>query len=133
MFIATSAVACATGRIATSIRLADPAATDDDVADLLAAVRLNRAGLDPNTRIGVGGRALSGGEQRRLPIARALATRPDVLIVDEPAVGLDAGTAAHVLATIRRRLPLAVILLGMHELPAEPSAPGAAWFTVSLD
>jgi len=122
-----------TGTISSNIRLANPTATDDGIADLLASMLLNRSGLDPDTMIGIEGRALSGGEQRRLHIARALATQPDVLLIDEPTTGLDTGTATHVLTAIRRRLPLAVLLLGMHELPADPDALGPAWSALSLD
>jgi ATP-binding cassette subfamily C protein CydC len=122
-----------TGTVATNVRLANPTASDDDIRDLLASMLLDRSGLDPSTKIGVDGRILSGGEQRRLHIARALATQPDVLLVDEPITGLDTGTGAHVLAAIRRRLPHAVLVLAMHELPADPAALDPAWSTLSLD
>ena len=65
-----------TGTVAGNIRLADPTAGEDDIADLLADLHLDHCGLGPETEIGVGGRTLSGGEQRRLHIARALATSP---------------------------------------------------------
>jgi ATP-binding cassette subfamily C protein CydC len=122
-----------TGTVSTNMRLADPAASDDDIRDLLASMLLDRHGLDPNTRIGVDGRDLSGGERRRLHIARALATQPDVLLVDEPTTGLDTRTATHVLMAVRRQLPHAVLVLAMHEPPADPDAVGFAWSTVSLD
>ena len=121
------------GTVASNIRLADPTATDADVTDLLTAVALDPAGLDPQTRIGVGGRALSGGEQRRLHIARALATQPDVLIIDEPTTGLDAGTAERVLATVRRRLPNAVLVMSIHHRPDGPELLATPWSTQSLD
>jgi ATP-binding cassette subfamily C protein CydC len=122
-----------TGTVATNIRLANPTASDDDINDLLATMSLDRTGLHPSTEIGASGRDLSGGEQRRLHLARALATHPDVLLIDEPTTGLDTSTAAHVLKAIRRRLPHAVLVLAMHEPPAAPDPLGSAWSTMPLD
>lgn len=121
-----------TGTVASNIRLAHPAATDDDIEELLAATLLDRTEVGPGTMTGAGGRDLSGGEQRRLHIARALSTRPDVLLIDEPTTGLDSGTGTHLLMTIRRRLPQAALVLAMHELPADREALGHCWSEVTL-
>lgn len=54
---------------------------------------LNRVGMAAfaDRRIG----DLSGGQQQRVFIARALVTRPDILFLDEPTGGVDAGTQTH--------------------------------------
>jgi ABC-type branched-subunit amino acid transport system ATPase component len=59
-------------------------------------------------RVGLGGRAgekarnLSYGEQRRVEIARALASRPRVLLLDEPTAGMNPGEVRAVAALIRQ-------------------------------
>jgi ABC-type Mn2+/Zn2+ transport system ATPase subunit len=63
---------------------------------------------------------LSGGQKQRVLIARALATRPDVLILDEPTAGVDA-TATHsvleFITRIRRERKIAVLIV-THDIAA---------------
>ena len=61
------------------------------IADVVAALP---QGLD--TRLGETGGGLSGGEARRLTLARAIHGQPDVILADEPTADLDAATAAAV-------------------------------------
>ncbi len=53
--------------------------------------------------LGAGGRQLSGGEVKRLAIARAVLSGKPVLMLDEPSAGLDAARAAIVLECLRSR------------------------------
>ncbi|WP_297871426.1 ABC transporter ATP-binding protein [uncultured Oscillibacter sp.] len=60
-------------------------------------------GLD--TRVDIRGANLSGGQRQRLLIARALAARPGVLILDSADSALDYRTAANLYAALRRDFP----------------------------
>jgi zinc transport system ATP-binding protein len=62
---------------------------------------------------------LSGGQQRRVLIARALAGAPEILLMDEPTAGVDVANQ-HVLAAVLRRLAATGVTLVVvtHELDA---------------
>jgi ATP-binding cassette, subfamily C, bacterial CydC len=58
-------------------------------------------GLD--TQVGINGSAVSGGEARRIALARALLKNAPILLLDEPTEGLDAATEREVVAHLKRR------------------------------
>lgn len=95
-----------------NLLLAAPFATDNELMRVLAETGLDKLGggnegglLLLDRWLGQGGIALSGGEQRRLAIARALLKPAPVLIMDEPTEGLDSESEQklirHVLTTFR--------------------------------
>lgn len=78
---------------------------------------LRTVGLDDRAKDDVA--TLSGGQQRRVLIARAMAARPDVLIMDEPTAGVDAASQDVLAAVLRRLAGLGVTMIVVtHELAA---------------
>jgi zinc transport system ATP-binding protein len=73
-------------------------------------------------RSGASVATLSGGQQRRVLIARALAAEPDVLVMDEPTAGVDAANQEILAATLQALVEGGrTLLLVAHELgPLEP-------------
>ena len=98
--------------VAENVRIGNRDATAEDIADALA-----RAGLpiDPERRIGEAGSTLSGGERRRLALARLLVGRRDLIILDEPTEHLDRETADALMADVWRAFADAPVLVITHD------------------
>ena len=101
-----------------NLRLADPAASDDrlwqvlQAAGLAADVQALAAGLD--TRLGEGGLGLSGGQSRRLALARLLLLDTPLWLLDEPTEALDAHTADDVLQHLAQAAAGRTLLVSTH-------------------
>ena len=105
-----------------NLRVARASLTRDEASDLLT-----RAGLDEwieslpegiDTVIGSGGTTVSGGERRRLLMARALAAPAPVLAIDEASEHLDAATADRLMETLLMPSADRATLVVTHRLSA---------------
>jgi len=105
------------GTVAENLRIVAPKADDDALWAALAAVALDdvvRAKGGLSMQLGPRGAGLSGGEARRLVLARAVLRKPLVLLLDEPTEGLDHATSLRVLAGLRAALPDTGVLMAAH-------------------
>ncbi len=86
--------------------------------DALVKECLERAGLwrEARNRLNEAGAALSGGQQQRLCIARALAVRPKVLLMDEPCSALDPISTGVIEDTIRELCQELTIVIVTHNM-----------------
>lgn len=101
-----------------NLLLASPAASDEALATVLTQVGLEKL-LDDgglNSWLGEGGKQLSGGELRRLAIARALLHDAPLFLLDEPTEGLDATTESQILDLLAEVTKGKTVLMVTHRL-----------------
>lgn len=102
------ATAIFSGNIADNIRYGEPYASIEDVIEAATAAEIHEF-IDSlpdkyKTVVGEQGVTLSGGQKQRLSIARALLTRPKLLLLDDCTSALDAKTEARLQGTLSRVL-----------------------------
>ena len=104
--------------IAANLLLGNPQASEQELWAVLEAVALASwvRGLPNglNTLLAPHGRDLSGGQRRRLVLARLLLRKAPLLLLDEPFDGLDKATIAHVSASLMGEFKPQVLLLVSH-------------------
>ena len=106
------------GTLRDNLLLAAPEATDEQLADILTKVDLANLLEEPglNAWLGDGGRQLSGGEKRRIGIARALLRDAPILLLDEPTEGLDKRTEQTVMELFKEHFANKTVVFITHRL-----------------
>ncbi|WGE82266.1 cysteine/glutathione ABC transporter ATP-binding protein/permease CydC [Actinobacillus equuli subsp. haemolyticus] len=101
-----------------NLLLGNDQATDLQLVNVLGQVGLSylldEQGLD--LWLGEGGRPLSGGEQRRLGLARLLVSQAEIVLLDEPTEGLDRETEQQILALILTHCQNRTLVMITHRL-----------------
>lgn len=111
--------------LAGNLRLADPQASDEQLWQVLADVALAdwaRAQNGLDTALGEYGAQISGGQARRIALARLLLAQRPILLVDEPFAGLDSVSSYQVLAALRERQANGLLIIVSHHEMDIPDA-----------
>ena len=109
--------------LADNLRLGKPSANDDELWAVLDKVNLSDwaksqpKGLD--TPLGEYGMAISGGQSRRVALARLLLSPKKILLLDEPFSGLDGGTRQKVwtsLVDMQKQGQIGILAIATHQV-----------------
>jgi len=106
------------GTIAENLRIAAPGADDAalwqalEIAELAEKIRAFPEALD--WQLGETGAGFSGGELRRLALARLVLRNPAIWLLDEPTAGMDEALATRVLANLDRYANGATLIIAAH-------------------
>jgi ATP-binding cassette subfamily C protein CydC len=110
------------GTLLDNLLLARPDASEAQIVDACRCAQLHDFinGLPDgyHSSLGEGGMLLSGGQARRLALARALLKDAPILILDEPTEGLDAATERDLFAALAQAMAGRTVLLISHRLGA---------------
>jgi ABC-type transport system involved in cytochrome bd biosynthesis fused ATPase/permease subunit len=101
-----------------NLKIGNPAATDQEIMDVLSSLDLDSLilempdGLD--TVLGDFGRSLSGGEAKRLAIARVLLAKAHIVVLDEPTEHLNEKLSEKVTEAIAKYCESKIVIVITH-------------------
>ncbi|BDU37700.1 heme ABC transporter ATP-binding protein/permease CydC [Vibrio nigripulchritudo] len=106
------------GSLRDNLTIALPEAEDAQLIDVLEQVGLSKLNEDKglDTWLGEGGRQLSGGEKRRIGIARAVLRQSPIVLMDEPTEGLDKQTEQQMMQLFDKHFSDKTVIFITHRL-----------------
>ncbi|CCO50030.1 ATP-binding/permease protein cydC [Vibrio nigripulchritudo SOn1] len=106
------------GSLRDNLTIALPDAEDVQLIDVLEQVGLSKLNEDKglDTWLGEGGRQLSGGEKRRIGIARAVLRQSPIVLMDEPTEGLDKQTEQQMMQLFDKHFSDKTVIFITHRL-----------------
>ncbi len=121
------------GTLADNLRLVAPAADDDTLHAVLAQCGLDNLSSGLSTPLDENGGGLSGGQGRRLGLARALLSDAPLLLLDEPTAELDPATEARVLDALRAQIGHRTVVIATHSAACAALADHSLWLNQEAD
>lgn len=118
MSVVSQRVDILNGSLRDNLLLADDTASDEKLIKTLNQVGLEALTTDEglNAWLGDGGRQLSGGERRRIGIARALLHDAPIVLLDEPTEGLDQKTEQQIMSVLNKHIEHKTVVFITHRL-----------------
>ncbi|WP_311065450.1 thiol reductant ABC exporter subunit CydC [Halomonas sp. DWK9] len=119
------------GTLEENLRIAKPSATEEELWQALSRVALSHwVQQQPKqllTHVGEKGQQLSGGQARRVALARLMLRNPAVVLLDEPFAGVDAETARHLAASLDQWLVGRTAIFLLHQIDDVALLPNVAY------
>ncbi len=118
MSVVSQRVDILNGSLRDNLRLANDSASDEVLSQTLEKVGLHDLAVNEglNAWLGDGGRQLSGGERRRIGIARALLHDAPIVLLDEPTEGLDQKTEQQIMLVLNEHIKNKTVVFITHRL-----------------
>lgn len=119
---------CLSATLRDNIKLADTDVTDDRINQVLNQLNLSQLELKDSAHgkpnkldqwIGEKGRKLSGGELKRIGLARAIVSKASMILLDEPFEGLDQANIVHVVNIINTLAQTKGVIVASHIIPEQ--------------
>lgn len=114
------------GTVSENVSLGRATVDDDAVALALQTAQISGE-VSADETVAQAGKDLSGGQRGRISVARAIAGKPSILVLDDVTSALDARTEQAFWAMLRRDLPEAAILVSTHREVTAQRADRVLW------